>query len=316
MDIVKRQDRVKFNEDLHKYTIDENDNVIYNNENIIVYGNGNITIRGNGNVTIYGNGNVVLYGNGNIIRDIDAVTDTSSSTTTNNVIELRSVTETIHKHFPKFNADMVIKRMMSSKNWPQSQYYGMTAEQIKKQWDDGNSDKARKGTEMHKRIENRLNLGYFEQEGLLDYEIVDNERFETWWNGFTKKLDDSPFAEGGYKLFTEFLVYSEKYSLSGTMDLLIVNTRHEAIILDWKRSKEIKRENKYQSGYDQFRDLGDCNYNHYSIQLNIYRQLLELDENTDYKLKVVKMYMVVLEPGKEGVDEYEIQKRDIQLHKL
>ena len=38
--------------------------------------------------------------------------------------------------FPKFDADNVIRKMMRSRNWTKSKYYGMTKEEIKKQWED------------------------------------------------------------------------------------------------------------------------------------------------------------------------------------
>ena len=37
-----------------------------------------------------------------------------------------SVTTWNHSHFPHFNADKIIKKMMSSKNWAKSKYFGMT----------------------------------------------------------------------------------------------------------------------------------------------------------------------------------------------
>ena len=43
-----------------------------------------------------------------------------------------SVTTWNHSHFPHFDADKVIKNMMKSKKWPQSEYYGMKPFEIKK----------------------------------------------------------------------------------------------------------------------------------------------------------------------------------------
>ena len=37
-----------------------------------------------------------------------------------------SVTTFNHSHFDHFDADKIITNMMSSKNWPQSKYYGQT----------------------------------------------------------------------------------------------------------------------------------------------------------------------------------------------
>ena len=45
-----------------------------------------------------------------------------------------SVTGWVHKHFPHFDADKVISKMMKSKKWSQSQYFGKTPEEIFNSW--------------------------------------------------------------------------------------------------------------------------------------------------------------------------------------
>ena len=47
-----------------------------------------------------------------------------------------SVTTWNHSHFPHFNPDSVIKKMMASKKWPNNKYFGKTPEEIKKIWND------------------------------------------------------------------------------------------------------------------------------------------------------------------------------------
>ena len=41
-----------------------------------------------------------------------------------------SVTKWNHSHFPKFDADLVIGKMMASPRWPQSPYFGMSKDEI------------------------------------------------------------------------------------------------------------------------------------------------------------------------------------------
>jgi hypothetical protein len=64
-------------------------------------------------------------------------------------------------------------------------------------------------------------------------------------------------------------------------------------IYDWKRSKEIKYENKFQSCLEPIHHLPDTNYWHYSLQLNIYRRILELF----YDVKVSELALVILHPN-------------------
>ena len=45
-----------------------------------------------------------------------------------------SVTTWNHYHFPKFNADDIISKMMKSKNWKNSEYFGMSPYEIKQKY--------------------------------------------------------------------------------------------------------------------------------------------------------------------------------------
>ena len=64
-----------------------------------------------------------------------------------------SVTTFNHANFDHFDADAIIKGMMSSKRWPQSKYYGKTAYEIKADWDKNRDEAAEAGTKMHYDIE-------------------------------------------------------------------------------------------------------------------------------------------------------------------
>jgi hypothetical protein len=61
-------------------------------------------------------------------------------------VKYTSVTTWNHKHFEEFDADAIITRMMSGKNWKLSKYYGMTRDKIKATWDKTRDDAAAAGT--------------------------------------------------------------------------------------------------------------------------------------------------------------------------
>jgi hypothetical protein len=63
-------------------------------------------------------------------------------------------------------------------------------------------------------------------------------------------------------------------------------------IYDWKRTKEIKMENSFQSGLGPLSHFPDCNYWQYTLQLNLYRWILE----HNYGLKITELALVVLHP--------------------
>jgi len=65
------------------------------------------------------------------------------------------------------------------------------------------------------------------------------------------------------------------------------------VIVDWKRSKEIKRTAYNQVGKGPLSMVPDCNFYHYSLQLNLYRWILE----KQYGKSIVGMYLVVVHPN-------------------
>ena len=69
-----------------------------------------------------------------------------------------SVTTWNHSHFPHFDADAVIRNMMKGKSWKEGhKYWGLTADQIKKQWSDNGAAVSGAGTDLHFEIECFMN---------------------------------------------------------------------------------------------------------------------------------------------------------------
>ena len=76
--------------------------------------------------------------------------------------------------------------------------------------------------------------------------------------------------------------------------MVFYNTKNNTYeIYDWKRSKEIKKFNSFSNGNPPVEHLPDCNYWHYSLQLNTYKYMLE----KNYGERVVGMYLVCLHPN-------------------
>jgi len=69
-----------------------------------------------------------------------------------------SVTTWVHEHFPAFDADAIIDKMMKSQKWHEGHaYWGMTKPQIKAQWAANGKSASEAGTAMHERIELFMN---------------------------------------------------------------------------------------------------------------------------------------------------------------
>jgi len=206
-----------------------------------------------------------------------------------------SVTTLIHSFFQEFNPDEIIDKMMASPNWPKSKYYGKSKEEIKKGWEDNGNEQSSKGTKMHLDIENFYNNI-----------TVENDSKE--YGHFLKYFDMHKNLDA-YR--TEWEVYEETLKLAGSIDMLYQDENGDFHICDWKRSKGIKKENKFQKGKSPLQHLDDCNFWHYSLQLNIYRKLLKLN----YGIDVKSMFLVQLHPNYLTYNKYEcpILDREVDL---
>jgi len=195
-----------------------------------------------------------------------------------------SSTTLVHTLFNEFDADKIITKMRASRNWVRSPYKHMTDEEIKKKWKDSGDYAAKAGTKMHLQIENY-------------YNDVDHDKDSPEFRMFEEFVKDHPELEA---FRSEWIVFDEESKVSGSIDMVYTrkNSKGETeyVIADWKRSKEIKMENRYQSGISEFTcHLDDCNFNHYSAQLALYKYVLE----KNYGIKIAESFIVVLHPNQK-----------------
>ena len=96
---------------------------------------------------------------------------------------------------------------------------------------------------------------------------------------------------------TEWSIFDGEIDLAGQLDMLFKKKDGSFVLYDWKRVKEIKKTNPYgEHGFGVLSDVSHCNYYHYSIQLNIYKKIL----NTRYDINVTDMILVVLHPDNDN----------------
>ena len=235
-----------------------------------------------------------------------------------------SVTKIIHSMFPQFNPDAVIKKMMAGKNWNESnKYWGMTPDEIKTQWKSGGEKQSGAGTSLHEDIEAFMNqwlvdeddnlihsthqllLDSFLEDQEYDDAIVKNDSEE-----FTFFLDFVRINNHLKPYRTEWMIYHEDIKLAGSVDMTYVNDDGSIDIYDWKRCKDITGENSFgEFGISPVtQHLPHCNFWHYSLQLNVYKAILE----DKYGIKVRNLYLVKLHP-ESVVGSYElIEVADLQ----
>jgi ATP-dependent exoDNAse (exonuclease V) beta subunit len=206
-----------------------------------------------------------------------------------------SCTKFLHEFFPHFDADAIIAKMMASPKWPQNKYFGMTAEAIKKLWDDNGAAASGAGTAMHLAIEQFLH-GHPE---MIEPSILSTPEWKYFQQFWSEVSDDLvPYR-------SEWEVWSEEHKLAGSIDMIFYRKSDDSyVIYDWKRSKEIKKENSFGNGFGPVSHLPDANYWHYTLQLNVYRWFLE----TFYGLRISDMYIVIFHPGNNTYKRFRLNR--------
>jgi hypothetical protein len=221
-----------------------------------------------------------------------------------------SVTTLVHSQFPKFNADIIIDKMMKSKSWvPGHKYWGLTANEIKAQWNSSGAAAANSGTNLHEQIEtfmndNRFTFEYTHRELLQEYLIMkkyENVERGIEWDFFIKFVEDNPHLKP-YR--TEWTIYDEDVKVAGSIDMVYENPNCTLEIYDWKRCKEITKVNGWNETATNklISHLPSTNYWQYALQLNTYKQILE----AKYNKIVSKLCLVRIHPDANSYELIEV----------
>ena len=159
----------------------------------------------------------------------------------------------------------------------------MSREDILASWDLNRDTAAQAGTQTHYNVECFYN------------DIpVDDDSIE--YKYFMEFVADHPHLTA-YR--TEWCVFYEEIRISGSIDMVFLDTRSgDYMIYDWKRSKGIEYESYGGKTATTrcIRHLPDSNFWHYSLQLNVYRKILQ----DKYDMKITKLALVVLHPDNQS----------------
>ena len=219
-----------------------------------------------------------------------------------------SVTTFNGAHFSKFDADEIIKKMMKSPKWINSQYYNMKPNEIKASWAANGKEASQLGTDLHYYIESYYNNAVtvstlLIKERLLRDDPVSMQYFHNFAHDFRKSVGFKPYR-------TEWMIYDEEHKLAGSIDMLVDLCDGTFAIYDWKRSKEIKKVPFNDKSYaitECINHLPDTNYWKYSLQLNTYKKILQ----DNYGLTISEMHLVVLHPNNNNNDYKRITIPDL-----
>ena len=184
-----------------------------------------------------------------------------------------------------FNADLILSR--TKPGWAQKKGYvkeggeEMNFEEIKDVWAKNGCSQSRRGTLLHWQIECYLNGYSIGEPHSPEFRMM--LQFE---KAFMDALGLTPWR-------VEMNLFHCGLRLAGQADLVCKDHAGDLVILDWKRSREIKEDgfnNEMQRA--PLSHLPNTNRHCYNLQLNTYRHILE----TEYGFKVSGMYLVVLHP--------------------
>lgn len=217
----------------------------------------------------------------------------------------RSVTQLVHKVSQDFDASRAIAAMRTSRNWSKrraeftrSDGTEMSNDEIAAMWSENGRVQSARGTLMHFQIEQHLNGAIVEEPHSPEFSM------------FLKFQKDFMIARGLEPLRTELSLFHCGLQVAGQADLIARDAETgKIVILDWKRSKEIKYKNPFQKLKAPLEHLQDCNYNLYSLQLNVYRYILE----TEYGMSVSGMYLGVFHPNEVGPICVEVPRLDREI---
>ena len=198
-----------------------------------------------------------------------------------------SCTGFIHDFFPHFDPQAALAAIKRSKTYTTGKYYGKTDKEILDGWSDSGKLASGLGTAMHLAIEQFMNGAY----DLIDEDVKKTKE----WSHFNKFWADCGPDLVPYRM--EWEVFSKEHKLAGSIDAIFYRPSDDShVIYDWKRSREIKSTNDYEKGYYPLDHLPNCNYWHYTLQLNIYKWFLE----TFYGLRISDLYIIILHPDNKN----------------
>lgn len=180
-------------------------------------------------------------------------------------------------------------------------------EDVQAAWKEEGRKSIEKGIAYHNKMEDfYVHTGKFNIDGKT-YNVVHTPIKDDIKMAIPLKLDNN--------IYPELIVYSHRYKVAGQADLVeIINGKIR--ITDYKTSKEIKMESymNWKKEHEMLKPpvnhLMNCNFNLYSLQINIYMYLLKT-HNPD--LKVGDMY---IKHVKENTDVFASEPYKEELYKI
>ena len=175
---------------------------------------------------------------------------------------LPSVTRLIHRWFPEFDAEVVAKK--------KAEREGGSYEALVREWARKRDEAATFGSKIHAMAEKMI----LENSHAAADDLAHTEREQSFLSAVKEALKR---IQLGYDFVeTEKILFSPALKVAGTVDLLLRSrSTGEYVIADWKTNREIKYSAfRQEKGFGPCEGIENCNFNHYSLQVSAYGELL------------------------------------------
>jgi ATP-dependent exoDNAse (exonuclease V) beta subunit len=203
--------------------------------------------------------------------------------------QLTSGTTFIGQFKPKFDAPKMAKSTAKKT--------GQTVEEVLADWDYKRDFASMKGTLVHNYAENywqnkifpfndKIVSDRFDDEGATNLK----ERYSACVKMFEDFYKDS--CNSLVPIASELVIGDKQLGIGGMVDQLFWNQKHgELQIWDYKTNKQIRMQSDYKKRFSApINFIEECEFESYSIQLNLYKYIIEKNTN----LKIGKLYLVWL----------------------
>lgn len=190
------------------------------------------------------------------------------------------------------------KEMMAEKK---AKDLGKTKEEVLKMWEHNNTFACNMGTDVHLAAE----LSWQHKLYDIDKNVEHYDTFMKMREKYYKFYNDAKDLLIPIK--NELVVYDKELKICGTIDFLCYRPADNSfLILDWKTNNKLTRNsfkhyNKETKRWEPtmmlapFDDLEECHLSEYSMQLSLYKLILE--RNTS--IKISELILVHMDPNLE-----------------
>jgi ATP-dependent exoDNAse (exonuclease V) beta subunit len=182
---------------------------------------------------------------------------------------LDSVTQVVKLLTPEFDSERVAAKVAKRDR--------LTVPEVLAQWKAKSDAGKAKGSRVHAYIESRLDGTADPVTDLVNEREPEMDAFDAAWASLTGKVAAEVVSK-------EAIVGDVGLGVAGRVDL-VISMRVQGVtsrnVFDWKTGG-YETANRYEKLLAPFGDLQNCEHSRYSLQLSLYRLLLERTTKTQY----------------------------------